>query len=167
MTTLPQLERFIPLSQAARQIGLNEETLRLLIDSGRLKGIVLPNGDVGVSEPELGQLVMREQFEHLRGQAITIAQAADAYQIHPETIRGWVKRSYIGVLREGYGKELDQADVEYCVATYRAQGATRGKRLFNERGDPYEMQKPEWAAYQRERRKKNQANPVTTKRPRT
>ena len=55
MTTLPQLERFISLSQAARQIGLAKDTLRSLIDSGRLKGVVLPNGDVGVSEPELGQ----------------------------------------------------------------------------------------------------------------
>ena len=113
-----------------------------------------------MSEPELNLVVTREQFEHLRGQAITIAQAAEVYQIHPETIRGWVKHCYINVLREGYGKELDRADVEYCIAIYRSQGATRGKRLFNEQGEPYELRKPEWAEYQRERRKKKKTGPL-------
>ena len=73
MTTRPQLDRFIPLAQAARQSGLTDAILRSLIDAGRLTAVVLPNGEMGVSEPELDSIIKREQFEHLRGQEITIA----------------------------------------------------------------------------------------------
>jgi hypothetical protein len=102
-----------------------------MIASGRIKGAKLPSGEIGVSQNDLDQLITREQFEHLRGKSITINQASESYGIHPETIRGWVKQGYIAVLKEGYGKELDLADVEYCVAVYRSLGGARGKCLFD------------------------------------
>lgn len=154
MTTLPQLDRFISLSQAARRLGLAKDTLRSLIDSGRIKGAVLPNGEIGVSEPELDQIVTREQFEHLRGQSITIKEASEKYGVDSETIRKWSKRGYIRVLREGYGAEFDLADVAYCATVYKSQGGMRGKRIFDTDGQPYQPKKSQWAEYQRERRKK-------------
>lgn len=167
MTTPPQLDRFISLSQAARRLGLTKDTLRSLVDLGKVKGAILPNGQIGVNELELDQTVTREQFEQLRGQAITISEAARKYGIGKITFRQWTKRGYIRVLKEGYGMELDEADVAYCAAVYQVRGGVKGKRLFDELGQPYQYKHTEWAAYQRERRKKNQANPVTTKRPRT
>ena len=112
MTTLPQLDRFMSLSQAAQRLGLAKDTLRSLIDSGRIKGAVLPNGDIGVSEPELNQIVTHEQFEQLRGQAITISEAAQKYNIGKITFRQWTQRGFIRVLKEGYGMELDEAKSE-------------------------------------------------------
>jgi hypothetical protein len=154
MTTLPQLDHFISLSQAARRLGLAKNTLRSLIDSGRIKGAVLPNGDIGVSEPELDSIITRDQFEYLRGQAITIAQAIEKYGLTDRTIRRWIDRGYIKVLKDGYGAHLDHADVAYCAAVYQALGGTRGKRLFNDDGQPYQLKRTDWATYQRERRKK-------------
>lgn len=157
-TALPsQLDRFIPLAKAARRLKVSEKSLRQMITAGRIKGAMLPSGEIGVSENDLDQLITREQFEHLRGKSITINQAAETYGIHPETIRGWVKQGYITVLREGYGKELDLADVEYCVAVYRSMDGARGKRLFDADGRPYQPKHTEWAIYQRERRRKASA----------
>jgi hypothetical protein len=154
-TALPsQLDRFIPLSKAARRLRLSEKSLRQMITAGRIKGAVLPNGEIGVSEPELEQFIGREQFEHLRGQAITVPQASERHGIRADTFRTWVKRGYISLLKEGYNAEMDLADVEYCVAVYRAQDGGRGKRIFDKDGLPYQYKHTEWAEYQRERRKK-------------
>lgn len=154
-TALPsQLDRFIPLSKAARRLGIARETLLSLVDSGRIKGAVLPNGEIGVSEPELDQLINREQFSHLRGQPITINQATERYELNNRTVRNWIERGHIRVLKPGYGMELDEADVAYCAAVYTTLGGTRGKRLFDESGQPYQVKHTEWADYQRERRRK-------------
>ncbi|MBP7689321.1 MAG: hypothetical protein KA765_15505 [Thermoflexales bacterium] len=166
MTTLSHIDRFIPLAQAAKRLGITASSLKKRVASGNVRAASL-NGTLAVAESELNQIISisRDQFKHLRGESITIAQAAQNYDIHPETIRGWVNHGYIRILREGYGKELDLADVEYCVAIYRAQGGGRGKRLFDDQGQPYQPKQTEWAAYQRERRKKNKAAPLTTTRP--
>ena len=159
MTTLTQLDHYISLAQAARRLGLAKDTLRSLIDSGRIKGAVLPNGEIGVSEPEIDQITSREQFEYLRGTPITVPQASEKYGIRADTFRSWVKRGHIHVLKDGYAAEMDLADVAYCVAIYKAQGGGRGKRIFDQNGLPYQYKHTEWAAYQRERRKKKTALP--------
>jgi hypothetical protein len=158
MTTLPQLDCFVSLPKAAKRLGISVSSLQSLIQSGKLNAVVL-NDTVAVAESELQRIgaITRDQFKHFRGESITIAQAAQNYGIHPETLRGWVKHGYIQVLREGYGKALDRADVEYCVAIHRAQGGGRGKRLFDDSGLPYSPSQTEWAIYQRERRRKKQA----------
>lgn len=155
-TALPsQLDRFIPLSKAARRLGIAKETLLSLVDSGRIKGAVLPNGEIGVSEPELDQIVAREQFESLSGKAITVPEAVKQYGINSVTIRNWIRHGYIKVLKDGYGMEIDCADMAYCAAVYQAQKGTQGKRIFDESGQPYLHKQTQWATYQRERRKKN------------
>lgn len=159
-TALPsQLDRFIPLSKAARRLGIAKETLLSMVDSGRVKGAVLPDGEIGVSEPELDQFISREQFEYLRGKPITVPLASERYGIRADTFRTWVKRGYIGILKTGYNAEMDWADVEYCVAGYRAQDGGRGKRIFDKDGLPYQYKHTEWAEYQRERRRKKKIPP--------
>jgi excisionase family DNA binding protein len=152
MTTTP-IENYTPLPQAAKRLKVTATVLQRLIDNGMIRAARL-GGTVAVAESELNQTITREQFEHLRGQAITIPQAAETYQVNPETLRGWVRLGYIRILKDGYAKELDLADVEYCVAVYLSQGGGRGKRIFDKSGLPYQMKHTEWADYQRERRKK-------------
>jgi hypothetical protein len=148
-----QLEHYIPLPQAAKRLKISAASLQGLIESGNIKAVKL-NGTIAVAESELDQVVTREKFEHLRGQTITIPQASTKYSIHVDTFRAWIKRGYIRLLKAGYGAEMDLADVAYCAAVYQVQGGGRGKRIFDENGQPYQLKHTEWANYQRERRKK-------------
>jgi hypothetical protein len=161
--TTTTLDRYIPLSQAAKRLGISPAALEGLIDSGNIKAARL-NGTIAVAEDELDQIVAinRDQFEHLRGQAITIAQAAEKYSLGNRTIRAWITRGYITVLVPGYGATIDEADVAYCAAVYQARGGERGKRLFDDQGQPYQLSRSEWATYQRTRRKKQKTGPLTS-----
>jgi hypothetical protein len=160
--TTTTLDRYIPLSQAAKRLGISSASLQGLVDSGNIKAAQL-NGTIAVAESELDQIVAinREQFEHLRGQAITVAQAVEKYNLANQTIRAWIRRGYITVLKPGYGVTIDEADVAYCAAVYQAQGGERGKRLFDDQGQPYQLSRSEWATYQRARRKKQKTGPLT------
>jgi hypothetical protein len=148
-----QLEQFIPLPQAAKRLKVSLASLKSMIERGNIKAVKL-NGTVAVAESELDQVITREKFERLRGQTITIPQASAKYNINVDTFRAWVKRGYIQLVKAGYGAEMDLADVAYCAAVYQAQGGGRGKRIFDEHGQPYQLKHTEWADYQRERRKK-------------
>ncbi len=151
--TTTSLERYIPLPQAAKRLGISPASLQGLIQGGMIAAVQL-NGTVAVAENDLEQVITREQFVHLRGQAITVAKAVKQYKLNRITLRGWIDHGYIKVLKSGYGMTIDEADVAYCAAVYQAQGGGRGKRIFDENGQPYQMKHTEWAEYQRERRKK-------------
>lgn len=147
------LKHYIPLSQAAKRLGISLTSLRDLIEGGMIAAVQL-NGTIAVAENDLDRVITREQFKHLRGQAITVAEAGKRYGLNRITIRGWIERHYIRVLTHGYGMTLDESDVAYCAAVYQAQGGGRGKRIFDDNGKPYQMKHTEWADYQRNRRKK-------------
>ena len=153
------IEIYVPLPQATKRLKITATALQRLINNGILHAVRL-GGTVAVAESELNQTITREQFEHLRGQAITVPQAVNMYGINAVTIRRWIKRGYIRVIREGYGAEIDLADAAYCAAVYRALGGTRGKRIFDETGQPYQLSKPEFAEYKREWRKKKRTDPL-------
>jgi hypothetical protein len=154
-TVLPsQLDRFIPLAKAAHRLKVSEKSLRQMITAGRIKGAMLPNGEIGVSENDLDLIITREQFDHLHGEPITVPEAVEKYGINPVTIRNWVRHGYIKIVKSGYGMEIDGADMAYCAAVYRALGGVQGKRIFDKSGQPYHYKGTEWAIYQRERRRK-------------
>lgn len=153
------IENYIPLPQAAKRLKITTIALQRLIDSGILHAVRL-GGTVAVPETELTQTIFREQFDHLRGQAITITQAVGKYSLSESTIRNWVGRGYIAILKDGHGMQLDEADVAYCTAVYEAIGGGQGKRIFGQTGQPYQMKHTDWADYQRERRKKKKTGPL-------
>lgn len=163
MTVLPQLDRFIPLPKAAKRLGISVPSLRSLIQSGNIRAVSL-DGTVAVAESELDQIVTRERFEHLRGKPITISDAVEKYSLNQMTVRGWIERGYITVLKQGYGMTIDESDIAYCAAVYRAKGGTPGKRIFDVDGQPYQPKHTDWAEYQRERRKKKTGPLVTNRR---
>ena len=153
------IENYVPLPQAAKRLKITATALQRLIDNGILHAVRL-GGTVAVPESELKQTIFREQFDHLRGREITIAQAVEKYQIKQMTIRGWIERGYIAILQAGHGMIIDEADVAYCTAVYQAIGGGRGKRIFDPTGHPYQMKHTEWADYQRERRQKKKTGPL-------
>jgi len=153
------IENYVPLPQAAKRLKITATALQRLIDNGILHAVRL-GGTVAVPESELNQTIFREQFDHLRGQAITVPQAVEKYNLSDRTIRNWVDRGYITILKEGHGVILDEADVAYCTKVYQTIGGGRGKRIFDERGQPYQLKRTDWADYQRERRRKKKTGPL-------
>lgn len=166
MTALPQIDHFIPLTQAAKRLRITTASLKQRIESGNVKAIVM-NGTLAVAERDLDQIIpiTRDQFLQLCGQPITIAVAVEKYRLNQMTIRGWIERGYITVLKQGYGMTVDECDVAYCAAVYQAKNGAPGKRIFDAVGQPYQPKKSLWAEYQRERRKKKQADSLTSTRP--
>ncbi|WP_448334839.1 hypothetical protein [Bellilinea sp.] len=145
MATLPV---FIPLSEAARKYGLDEDYLRQMVERGKIRAAMVA-GEMVVSEDEVRgeaievkalrkeDLPEYQKYAHLRGKPIWISKAARDYRVLQPTLSKWVKAGIIKII----GKEanrilIDEADVAYCAEVYRARGIP-GRILFNSDGTPY------------------------------
>ncbi len=180
---------FIPLKEASKRTGWTVERLRELVAAGTIMAGKLPDGDIIVAVDESGTAIetpteiipderelplaaagddinaqlaaiRREDFEHLRGNPITVSEAAKRYgekhniNLVGQTIRDWARRGYIRVLRPSSGRgsymELDEADVAYCVSIHviRKQHKSRAP-LLDENGRPYLLKYPKLAKARR------------------
>lgn len=157
MTTLSQLDRFIPLPKAARRLKISEKTLRSLVESGKIRAAVLATGQIIVSEQSAEQVatyeqineqlrtIRREDYNRLRGQAITIAESVKKYEVPNRTIYGWIERNQVAVIEHGHGMKLDEADVAYCATVYgirKTTGSLSGAALLDEDGKPNLLKHP-------------------------
>jgi hypothetical protein len=158
-----QLDRFIPLAKAARRLKVSEKSLQQMILAGHIKGAMLPNGEIGVSESgvqvatinERLRGVRRENYKHLCGHPISVAEAAKRYNVPMMTIRSWMQRSLVAVIESGYGAKLDESDVAYCAAIYQIRketGSLSGAPLLDEKGAPYELKNLWLAEYRRKKK---------------
>jgi hypothetical protein len=138
--------------------------LQGLIDSGNIRAVKL-NGTVAVAESELDQIIAitREQFKHLQGKLITVAEAVEKYNLGQFALRGWINRGYVQIITPGYGMTIDEGDVAYCAAVYQARGGMRGARIFDKNGLPYQPKQIVWAEYQRQRRRKSKTGHSSSK----
>ncbi len=148
-----QLPTFLPLSEAARQFNLSEKALTQLIETGKIQAVQTPDGELLVAADNNGQHyqtkdeIIAKHFAHLRGEPITVTEAARAYGLSRNTILEWVKRKYIAVLKPGYRMQLDKADVAYCAKIYKQKlqeygGEVRGVNIFDKYGNPYQLRHP-------------------------
>jgi hypothetical protein len=155
--TSAKLEKLLPLPQAAQRLGLTLDALTRLVDSGTIKANV-HRGVVLIPESEVKQTITREQFAELKGTPITMAEASKKYSVPYSTLIGWVhnKLGIITIIKSGYGMQIDEADVAYCAAVYKARG--RSSRLFDQAGRPYQLKRPEVAAYRQRKAKKSLAH---------
>jgi hypothetical protein len=109
--------------------------------------------------------IKRDDFEHLRGQKIGVRESSKKYGISSKTVSRWAKAGYINKLDRGYRLYLDEADVAYCAAVYKAkfeyyEGQLAGVPIFDEEGNPYQVKYQEVAAQLRsDRRQKNEKRP--------
>jgi predicted DNA-binding protein (UPF0251 family) len=152
----PQNISYIPLEQAARKYGVSKNVLRQRVESGKLEAIETVNGDLLVADHDIDPSlkIKREDFEHLRGQGISISEAARNYKIAHKTFSRWADAGYIFVIERGWKVILDEADVAYCAAVYKAKydfydGQMSGVPIFDENGNPFQAKYPEMAAYRR------------------
>ena len=132
---------YIPLELAARKYGLSKKALRQKVDSGKLSYAKTPSGDLLVADHGIDQSlnIKREDYEHLRGRKISVRDAAKKYNIAPMTFSRWAKAGYITVLDRGWKVKMDEADVAYGHAVYKAKydfydGQMSGVTIFDKAG---------------------------------
>ncbi|MEA2008851.1 MAG: hypothetical protein U9O54_06990 [Chloroflexota bacterium] len=151
MPTTAIFPKYIPISQAAMQFGINPTKLHDLATLGKIEAIQLPNGKLAVNEDMDKKVVAQplrkedlpeyQQFAHLAGETTWIGKASRDYDIPQPTISRWTNDELIRVVRnEGQKKILDSQDVAYCAFIYQEfqeEGETRGRRIFDDNGLPY------------------------------
>jgi hypothetical protein len=152
---------YIPLADAVQKYGISEEALTQLIEAGKIEAVRLPSGELLVaadngSLPKTKDEIIQEKFANLRGQPITISEAAEKYDVPRSTIEKWVEREYIDIVdANSYPMRVNEADISYCVDVYqerKAMGIKGGVPLLDENGLPYELKHPTLS--QRRRRQK-------------
>jgi len=154
-------QSYIPLSQAIRKYGVSKKSLLRRIKSGKLAAAKLPDGEFLVAENEIDPSlnIKREDFEHLRGQKLSMSEASRKYNISQPTFSRWASLGFITVLERGWKVLLDEADVAYCAAVYHDKyqiyhGRMMGVSIFDKDGNPYRLKYREVAANLREERRK-------------
>ncbi len=157
----PSRNTYITIPEAVRKYGVSREALLERIKSGKISAAKLPGGGYLVAENEIDPSlnIKREDFEHLRGRKISMSEASKNYGIPHPTFSRWTKSGFIKVLERGYRTILDEADVAFCAAVYKAKykfydGKISGVNIFDEHGNPFQSKFPEMAAYKRALRKR-------------
>lgn len=135
------LDRFISLSEAAQRMRVSVKETRAMINSGKIKGGILPDGAMVVSEDTLPKkkedLSEYKKYSHLNQVGIGIGESAKKYSIPKTTLFHWFEKGYIkSVGRNGQKVLLNEQDVAYCAGIYE-KNKGQGKRLFNKDGTPY------------------------------
>ena len=162
------LPTFLPLPEAALRFGMTEAILYKRVEAGTIAAGILSDGEIVVSKdyivPKANnandindrlRTIRREDFEHLRGETITVTEAADKYRIHRDTILEWAKQKYIAVLKPGYRMQIDEADVAYCsaiLAVRKQTGIRTGFSLLDKNDLPGLLKHPNLSRHRREQR---------------
>ena len=129
------LPTYIPLREAAERYGVARKSLTQLVDSGRIRAVKINGGFAVAEEDVIDTTVRREDFEHLHGLGISIAEASRKYDVPYSTLHGWMERQYIRVLgpgerQQGRAINLNEHDVAYRAALYHQLKEMRGAGLL-------------------------------------
>jgi len=138
-----RLEYYITPEQAAKQLGLDLDSIYQLADEGKLQAAVMTDGSIGISQISVNNLLPKEALPDyqlnagLKGVPISINEAGRKYKLNTSTLTRWMQRGLIHQLgKEGRKTLLDEADVAYCARVYR-QNSGQGKWAFDDSGRPY------------------------------
>lgn len=179
MTETPLYPLILPLADAAREMGVDEATLRDMVKLGKIRAFVDPEGVMYVQMTQQGALpvavaedtrqppdddinarlrqIGREDFAHLEGRPITVSEAAKKYRVPVSTLHRWLERGYISALNNESGrgrrKILDEATVAYCAEIYHVRKPYNSLApLLDQQGNPYLLKYPELAQKRRQQK---------------
>lgn len=100
-------------------------------------GIIVTNTDTTAETKTKAQLI-DEKYAHLKGQGITISQAAEEYQVPRKVVEHWIYRSQdVSFVDEAsYPKKIDAAEVALCAEIYkrRQKEGLTGIPFFDDEG---------------------------------
>jgi predicted site-specific integrase-resolvase len=135
------LTHFISLREAAQKMRMSTAQIRELVESGKIEGGILPDGEMVVTEESLPlrkeDLPEYKKYSHLKGVGISASDAERKYRVHNANFIRWAKAGFISTIGWDRNRRLlDEQDVAYCVHVYR-QRKGQGKWLFNPDGTPY------------------------------
>jgi hypothetical protein len=140
-----------------RRMGRTVSDLKRLCESGIIKSAFTHQGEWFVADTELQPDELRDKFKKLAGHPITVTDASEKYAVPRMTIINWtlLYPNQLRVIKSGYRMTLDEQDLAVCVTIYRQhKNARTVAPLFDEAGKPYQLKRPDIAAY-RKRRKQN------------
>ena len=144
--TLPLVPTYIPIKDAAAKYGYALAELKRLAQSGKIKAVQLPGGDMVVSENELEFPVIKNQDElkaykdkhyaELAGEATWISEAARKYDVPNPSVTRWVQAGFIKKMGVDKNRLLiSEQDVAFYADVHKKFGG-QGRRLFDENGLP-------------------------------
>jgi excisionase family DNA binding protein len=138
-----RLEFFVTPEQAARQLGVDLDSIYQLADEGKLRAAVMTDGSVGISQLSVNEVLPKEALPEyqvnagLQGVPISINEAGRKYNLNTSTLTRWMQRGLIRQLgKDGRKTLLDEADVAYCARVYQ-KNCGQGKWAFDSAGRPY------------------------------
>ena len=88
---------------------------------------------------------------------IPLTQAVKRLKISAASLRGLINSGNIKAVKINGTVAMAESDLGQVISREKFEhplGGVRGKRLFDENGQPYQPKHTEWVVYQRERRKK-------------
>jgi helix-turn-helix, Psq domain len=114
---------------------------------------------VTTDQPKTKAQLLDEKYAHLKGQGITLSQAAKKYDVPRGAIQGWVyQSSYISFVdQDSYPQTIDEAEVALCAEIYkdRQKESITGIPFFDEQGHLIEgLKHPDLSEYRRRKREK-------------
>jgi len=118
--TLSTIPTYIPIKDAAKKYGYTLADLKSLAQSGKIKAVKLPGGDMVVSENSVKEKLKKEdlpEYKKYKGLAknpIWLSEAERKYAVSTPTLSRWVKAGYISRIGlDGNRVLLNEQDV--CV----------------------------------------------------
>ena len=128
-----RLEYYITPEQAAKQLGLDLDSIYQLADEGKLQAAVMTDGSIGISQISVNNLLPKEALPeyqlnaNLKGVPISINEAGRKYKLSTSTLTRWMQRGLIHQL--GRNNLLHGAEVAGCVWIYQDFGGRLGDWL--------------------------------------
>lgn len=100
------------------------------------------------------------KYVALRGQVITISEAAEEFDVPRQSIATWVRNAYIEIVTAGHrgiggSAKLDKSDTAFCSDVYHWRkkiGFGPGAPLLDENGEAYQLRWLDVARYRRKRK---------------
>lgn len=132
---MDDLPTYIPLEDAAQMYHLPRQTLTRAVEDGIIRAVKV-GGRIAVAEEDIAAmsgLPGREEFEHLRGEHLSVPQAAREYNVPYTTLRGWIEYGYLPSEETRQGKlrrfKVDRADIAYLSTVYHRLKEKRGSAM--------------------------------------
>lgn len=109
-----RLEYYLTPEQAAKQLGMDLDSIYQLADDGKLRAAVITDGSIGINQISVNNLLPKEALPEyqlnadLKGVPISINEAGRKYKLNTSTLTRRMQRGLIHQL----GKE---SKTTYCA----------------------------------------------------
>jgi hypothetical protein len=149
------------LAALAQQVGLSLRQLKEAIEAGTMRGMLFDDR-AGMPPLPLPPKRNDAKYKALKGQVITVSEAAEEFDVPRQNFIKWVQKGYIKILAPGgpnLAMELDKADVVFCADVYHWRkeiGLSTGAPLLNDNGEAYQLRFLDVARYRRMKQRNSQ-----------